>query len=105
MATCLGSFVQMREGGILQQILLACAGSARMDGPHWVCHSPRQRVLPVSTLLRLPDALQGRYPEWALHFVHVPCLSCLGSWGLHKGTDPDGLCVLFGWPVLGELTA
>lgn len=29
-----------------------------VDGPHWVGHSPRQHVLPRSTLLGLQGALQ-----------------------------------------------
>ena len=66
------------------------------DGPHWVCHSPRQHVLPLSTLLRLLDALQGYCPTWALAFVHFWGLRRSGSWVLCKGTDPDRLCVL--WP-------
>ena len=47
-------------------------GVLAVDGPHCVCHSPRRCVLPVSTLLRLQDALQGHTPKWALHFVHCP---------------------------------
>ena len=74
------------EGGILQQICWHVSGVPAVDGPPWVCHSPR---------LRLQGALQGLCPRWALHLVHVPCLSCSGSWALHKGTDPDGLCVLY----------
>ena len=69
-------------------------GVLMVDGPHWVCHSPRWHVLPGSTLLRLQGALQGRCPKWALHFVHFPGLSCSGSWFLHGSTDPGGLCVL-----------
>ena len=64
-------------------------------GPHWVCHSPRQSVLPRSALLRLQGALQGHCPMWALHYeMHFPGLSHSGSWVLHKGTDWDRLCVL-----------
>ena len=65
-----------------------------VDGPHWVCHSPRWHVLPGSILLRLQGALQGRCPKWALHSMHFPGLNCSGSQVLHGGTDPDGLCVL-----------
>ena len=65
-----------------------------VDEPHWICHSPRQCVLPRSTLLRLQGALHGHCPKWALHFVHFPGLSCSGSWMLYRGTDSDGLCVL-----------
>ena len=50
-------------------------GVLAVDGPHWVCHSPRRRVLPGSTLLRLQGALQGHCPKWALHFMQFPGLS------------------------------
>ena len=39
------------------------------DGPHWVCHSWRQCVLPGSTLLRLQGAVQATVPRG-------PCVSC-----------------------------
>ena len=66
-------------------------------GSHWVCHSPRQSVLPRSSLLRLQGALQGHCPTWALNYeMHFPGLSHSGSWVLHKGTDGMGcvFCVL-----------
>ena len=66
-------------------------GVLAVDGPHWVCHSPRRRVLPGSTLLRLQGALQGNCPKWALCFIHFPGLSHSGSQVLHKATDPEGL--------------
>ena len=67
-------------------------GVLTVDGPHWVCHSPRQCVLSRSTLLSLQGALQGHCSKWALHFMHFPGLSCsgLGSWVLCKGTDSVG---------------
>ena len=65
-----------------------------VDGPHCVCHTSRQHVLPGSTLLRLQGALQGHCPTWALHFVHFPGLNCSGSWVLRRGTDLDWLCIL-----------
>ena len=68
-------------------------GVLTVDGPHWVCHSPRQHVLPRSTLLRLQPALQGHCPKWTLCLVHLPALSCSGSQVLCKGTDPSGLCI------------
>ena len=58
------------------------------------CHTPRQRVLPGSTLLRLQGALQGHCSKLSLNFMHFPSLSCSGSQVLCKGIDPDGLCVL-----------
>ena len=73
-----------------KQILLACVGSARsvwtIPGlpqlteacAFWICTA------------QTPGALQGTVcPQQALHFVHFPGLSCLGSgsWVLHKGTD------------------
>ena len=69
-------------------------GVLAVDGPHWVCHSPRQHVLPGSRPISLQGALQGHCAEWALRFVHFPGLSRSGSQVLHKGTDPDRLCVL-----------
>ena len=82
-----------REGHC-KQILLACVGNAVLDGPHWVCHSPRQSVFPRTTLLRLQGALQGNSLKWALCYLPFPGLSCSGSWVLHRGTDPDRLSVL-----------
>ena len=64
------------------------------DGTHWACHSPKQCVLPRSTLLRLQGALRGHCPTWTLHFMHFPGLRRSGSRVLHKGPGPDGLCVL-----------
>ena len=69
-------------------------GVLAVDGPHWVCHSPRQHVLPGSRLISLQGALQGHCAKWALRFMHFPGLSRSGSQVLHKGTDPDRLCVL-----------
>ena len=69
-------------------------GVLAVEGPHWVCHSPRRRVLPGSTLLRLQGALQGHCPKWALCFIHFPGLSHSGPQVLHKATDPEGLWVL-----------
>ena len=68
-------------------------GVLTVYGSHWVCPSSRQCVLPGSTVLRIQVALQGNCPKQALHFVHFPGLSCLGSGSrvLHKGTDSVGL--------------
>ena len=68
-------------------------GMLTADGPHWVCHSRRQCVLPGSTLLRLQGAVQAHCPTWALRFLHFPRLSRSGSGVPRKGTDLDGLCV------------
>ena len=67
-------------------------GVLTVYGSHWVCPSSRQCVLPGSTVLRIQVALQGNCPTQALHFVHFPGLSCLGSGSrvLHKGTDSVG---------------
>ena len=46
-----------------------------VDGPHWVCHSPRCCVLPRSTLLSLQGALREHCSKRALHFVHFPGLT------------------------------
>ena len=64
-------------------------------GPHWVCPSSRQCVLPRSTLLRLRGALQGHCPKWALLLVHFPGLSHSGSQVLRKGTDLVGCAFCF----------
>jgi len=85
--------VVQREGHC-KQIRWYVWGVLAVDGPHWVCHSPRQHVLPRSTLLRLQGALQGHCPKWTLHFMHSPGLSISGSQVLRRGTDPVGLCVL-----------
>ena len=54
-------------------------GMLTADGPHWVCHSRRQCVLPGSTLLRLQGALQGHCLKWTLWFVPFPGLSNFGD--------------------------
>ena len=64
-----------------------------LEGPSWVCRSPRCCLLSGSTLLRLQGALWGSFPKWILCFVHFPNLSLSGSWVPHKGTGPDGLPV------------
>ena len=51
-------------------------------------------MLPGSKLLRLPGALQGHCPKWALFCAHFPGLSCSGSRVLREGTDPGWACVL-----------
>ena len=72
-------------------------GVLAVYGPHWVCHSSRQHVLPRSTLLRLQDVLQGHCLKWALCFVHFPGLSQSGSRVLCKGIDTDW-CVFCALP-------
>ena len=62
-------------------------GVLAVYGPHWVCPSSRQRVLPGSPLLRLQGALQGHCPRQGLCSVHFPGLSCSSSWVLYKGTN------------------
>ena len=71
-------------------------GVLAVYGPHWVCPSSRQRVLPGSPLLRLQGALQGHCPKQVLHFGHYTGLSHSCSWVLHKGTVSVGhaFCVL-----------
>ena len=69
-------------------------GVLRVGVPHWFCHSPRQCVLPASTLLSLQDALQGHDSKWALHFMQFPGLSHACSQVFYRSRDPDGLCVL-----------
>ena len=79
------------EGGTLR-ILLACVWS---DLSVWALLGlpPLMAcMLSLSILLRLQVALQGNCPNWALHFVHFPGLTCSGSGSqvLHKGTDSVG---------------
>ena len=68
-------------------------GVLTVDGPHWICHSPRWHVFPRSILLRLQGTLQGHCPKWALCFMQLPSLSHSGSQVLLKDTDPDVLFV------------
>ena len=82
------------RGGTANKYHLHLYGVCTLDGPQWFCYSPRQCILPGSTLLRLQGALQGNYPKWTLCFVHFPGLIHSGSLVLCKGTDPDELCVL-----------
>ena len=77
-------------------------GVLAVYGPHWVCPSSRQRVLPGSPLLRLQGALQGHCVKQGLCSVHFPGLSCSGSWVLYKGTNSAGRA-LFAIPRSEEL--
>ena len=61
-------------------------GVLTASGPHWVCPSSRQCVLPQSTLLRLQVALQDHCPKQALCFLNFPGLSHSVSRLLRKGT-------------------
>ena len=63
-------------------------GVLAVDGPHWVCHSPRQHVLPGSRLISLQGALQGHCAKWALRFMHFPGLSRSGFSGAPQGHRP-----------------
>ena len=38
-------------------------GVLTVGGPHWVCHSPRQHVLPRFTLLRFPGCSARALPQ------------------------------------------
>ena len=69
-------------------------GVLTVDGPHWVCHSPRRHVLPGSTLLRIQGGLLELCPKWTLRFTYFPGLSRSGSRVFCKVTDPGGLCIL-----------
>ena len=95
-------------------------GVLAVCGPHWFCHSPRQRVsqvstaqapgcsvralsqmgpafgaLPRSKLLRFLGAQQGHRPRWAVCFVPIPDPSSSVNWVLSECTVPGGLCILF----------
>ena len=63
-------------------------GVLAVDGPHYVCHSPRQHVLPGSRLISLQGALQGHCAKWALRFMHFPGLSRSGFSGAPQGHRP-----------------
>ena len=67
-ATYLGALVSCIVGRETLQTNTVCChvwGVLSVDGPHWVCHNPSQRVLPRSPLLRL----QGTVPNG-------PCILC-----------------------------
>ena len=79
-------------------------GVLTLNGPHWVYQSPMQHVLSRSTLLRLQSVLQGHCPKYALHFFHVPDLSCSGSWVLcstRAQTQKD--CAICALPMSKQL--
>ena len=94
MVICLGAIVQLcyGEGGTLQQISLACVGSAHSVWATLGLPSLTMCVLSRSTLLRLQVALQGNCLKQALGCVHFPGVSLSGSGSqvLHKGTDLVG---------------
>ena len=91
-------------------------GVLAVCGPHWFCHSPRQRVSQVSTAqapgcsarvlsqvspefcafprskpLRFSGAPQGHRSRWAGQFSPFPGPSCSGNWVLDEHTVPGGL--------------
>ena len=90
MVTYLGSLVQLccGEGGTLQTISLACAGSACIVWTTLGLPPFMVPVLSLSTLLRLQVALQGNCLKRVLGCVHFPGRSCSGSGSrvLQKGT-------------------
>ena len=116
MVICLGAIVQLcyGGGGTLQQLSLACVGSARSVSATLSLPPLMECVLSQSTLLRLQVVLQGNCLKWALGYVHFPGLSLSGSgsWVFHSGTGWVGppLCVPFpglsssGDQVLGKCT-
>ena len=92
MVTYLGSLVQLccGEGGTLQTISLACAGSACIVWTTLGLPPFMVPVLSLSTLLRLQVALQGNCLKWVLGCVHFPGLS-------HSGGQVLGECTLPRW--------
>ena len=64
-------------------------GVLAVCGPHWFCHSPRQRVSQVSTA-QAPGCSARALSQVDLCFLHFPGLSHSGSRVLCKGTDPIG---------------
>ena len=89
-------------------------GVLTVDGPHWVCHSPRHtaqapacsaralsqvdpvsQALTSSKLFRFSGALQRHRPLWAVHFVLFPGSSSSGDWVLVEHPIPSGSCILY----------
>ena len=64
-------------------------GVLAVCGPHWFCHSPRQRVSQVS-IAQAPGCSARALSQVDLCFLHFPGLSHSGSRVLCKGTDPIG---------------
>ena len=62
-----------------RQILLACAGRARIVWATLGLLLFTECVFSQSSLLRFKVTLQGNCLKWALGFVHFPGLSCSGS--------------------------
>ena len=69
-------------------------GVLAVYGPHWFCHSPRQRVFPRSPLLRLQGALQGHCPKWTLWFLAFPRSKPLRFSGTLQGNRPHWMYIL-----------
>jgi len=75
----------LEREGCYKQIPLACVGSA-FSG--LVCHSPRWRLFPRSTLLRLQGAPQQHYLKRALHFMPFSLLTFSGALQGHRARWP-----------------
>ena len=86
------SVVLWRERGTANKYCCYVWGVLAVDGPHWVSHSPRQRVLPRCALLRLPGCSMRVLSQLGPVFHAFPGLRCSGSQLLCKGAD--GLCIL-----------
>ena len=76
-----------------KQTLLACVGRAysknsSVDGPHWICHSPRQCAHPWSKLLSLLGVPWGHSPRWAMYLIWRAGLRLWHSWLIWTIQDP-----------------
>ena len=93
--TFLGLLVQLcyGEGGACKQIQLACVKLFQEYGLHWVCQSPRQRVLPRSTLLR-PRVLCRALSQVGLEFHALPRSKPLRFSGTVQGHRLGCECIL-----------
>ena len=97
----LSSLVQLccGERNIANKYCWCVWGVLVVDGPHWVSHSPRQRVFSRCTLLWLPGCSMRALSQLDPVFRAFPSLRCSASQLLCKGTDPDGLCILCSFQV------
>ena len=93
------SVVLWREMDTTNKFHWHVCGVLTLDGPHCVCHSPRQHEFPGSTLLRLQGALQWHCPKWTLCFMYFPGLNSSGDWVLGECTVPGWPCILCTSPI------
>ena len=63
-------------------------GVLTVNGPHWVCHSPRQHITSKVQTAQVPVCSARALSQLDLVILHLWCLSHLGSHVPHKGTEP-----------------